>query len=62
MNLQKKESKNIPQSFIVTIQYTQHKTWQGTIEWIGGQKKENFRSTLEMLNLISSALERENQD
>ncbi len=48
-------------SFLVVVKDTQQETWQGTIEWIEQNKKESFRSALEMLKLIDSALEDDNQ-
>lgn len=44
-------------SFLVVVKDTQQETWQGTIEWIEQNKKQSFRSALEMLKLIDSALE-----
>lgn len=44
-------------SFVVVIKDSQNGTWQGTIEWIDKNKKECFRSLLEMIKLIDSALE-----
>ena len=48
-------------SFLVVVKNTQQETWQGTIEWIEQNKKESFRSALEMLKLIDSALEDDKQ-
>lgn len=42
------------QTFIVEIQDTQYDSWQGSIEWGQGQKKQAFRSTMELLRLIDS--------
>lgn len=42
------------QTFIVEIQDTQYGSWQGSIEWVQGQKKQAFRSTMELLRLIDS--------
>ena len=42
------------QTFIVEIQDTQYDSWQGSIEWVQGQKKQAFRSTMELLRLIDS--------
>lgn len=42
------------QTFIVEIQDTQYDCWQGSIEWVQGQKKQAFRSTMELLRLIDS--------
>lgn len=53
---QSKQSKK-GNSFLVVVKDTQQETWQGTIEWIEKNKKQSFRSALEMLKLIDSALE-----
>ncbi len=42
------------QSFIVEIKSKEHHSWQGTVAWVEGKKKENFRSALELLRLIDS--------
>lgn len=44
-------------SFVVVIKETQNHTWQGTIEWIEKNEKQSFRSALEMIKLIDSAIE-----
>ncbi len=44
------------QTFIIQILNCQHGTWQGTINWTNGQATEHFRSTLEMIKLIDSAV------
>ena len=41
------------QTFIVEIQDTQYDSWQGSIEWVQGQKKQAFRSTMEHLENIT---------
>ena len=44
-------------SFVINIKYRQHASWQGTILWADQKKTANFRSALEMLQLISGALD-----
>lgn len=44
-------------SFLVVIKETQYNTWQGTIEWIEKNEKQSFRSALEMIKLIDSAID-----
>ncbi|MBM6842144.1 hypothetical protein H6A03_11565 [[Clostridium] spiroforme] len=44
-------------SFLVVIKETQNNTWQGTIEWIEKNEKQSFRSALEMIKLIDSAID-----
>lgn len=48
-------------SFVILIKDTQNGTWQGTIEWIEKNKKQYFRSALEMIKLIDSAVEKDSQ-
>lgn len=43
-------------TFTIQVQYRQNATWQGTIAWIEGKKVQRFRSTLEMIKLMDSAL------
>lgn len=43
-------------SFVVTIRSQENHTWQGTVSWIEGKKQENFRSVLELLKLMDSAV------
>ena len=51
-----KQSKK-DKSFMIVIKDTQNASWQGTIEWLDQNKKEHFRSALEMIKLIDSAVE-----
>lgn len=44
------------QTFIVEVSDTQNQSWQGRIEWVQGQKKQSFRSVMELLRLIDSAV------
>jgi len=50
------------QSFVVEIKSRENQTWQGTITWVEAQKKENFRSALEMIKLMDSALGDDNKN
>ncbi len=43
--------------FVLNIENTQNATWQGTVTWIDKQKKQCFRSELELLKMIECALE-----
>ena len=45
------------ETFVVKILNTQNDTWQGTVTWTDGRRSENFRSALELMNLIGSALD-----
>ena len=44
------------QTFIIDIKGSHNNTWQGTILWVERQKKESFRSTLELIRLLDSAV------
>ena len=50
---QKKKGK---QTFIVEMIEHQKYTWQGQVHWIQGNKKVPFRSVMELLHLIDSAI------
>lgn len=43
-------------TFVIHVKYRQNSTWQGDIFWAEKQEKIYFRSALEMLKLIDSAL------
>ncbi len=55
-----KQSKK-DKSFMIVIKDTQNASWQGTIEWLDQNKKEHFRSALEMIKLIDSAVENDSK-
>lgn len=46
------------QSFLVEIKFRQNNCWQGTVQWLEGQKTCSFRSMLELLRLMDEALEK----
>lgn len=48
------ERKN--ETFIIDIKAQQYGSWQGSISWINENRKENFRSILEMIKLLDSAI------
>lgn len=57
METNKKES----QSFVVEVKSQENHSWQGTITWVEGKKKEHFRSALELIRLIDSTLNNESE-
>ena len=57
-----KNQKNENQNFVVTVRSQENHTWQGTVSWVEGKRKENFRSVLELLKLIDSAVTTEIQE
>lgn len=50
------------QTFLVEVIDQQNASWQGTVKWINTGKKENFRSALELIRLLDSALESEKKE
>lgn len=56
-----KNSGSKTQSFVVEIKSQENHSWQGIITWVEGKKKENFRSALEMIRLMDSALAEEKE-
>ena len=43
-------------SFVVRVQHCENATWQGTIVWAEKNITKQFRSVLELLKLMDSAL------
>lgn len=43
-------------TFVVKILFRQHASWQGTITWLEGKCEQTFRSVLELILLMDSAL------
>lgn len=57
MNIQKiQEKRGQKGTFIVQVQYRQNATWQGQVLWAEKNKKEHFRSALELIKLIDDAV------
>ncbi len=46
-------------TFVVQIISQQNATWQGRVTWTDKNQSQNFRSALELLKLISGALDEE---
>lgn len=46
------------QTFIIEVEEVQDGSWQGSIEWLQGKKKQPFRSVMELLSLMDSAVEK----
>lgn len=49
-------NKGISQSFVIEVKSQENHSWQGTITWVEGKRKEYFRSALEMIRLMDSTL------
>ena len=50
------ENRGTDATFIVRVSHRQHSSWQGEVTWVDEQKKEYFRSALELVKLIDGAL------
>ena len=48
-------------TFVVQILNTQNATWQGTVTWTDGKRRESFRSELELIKLIDSAVSKDGE-
>jgi hypothetical protein len=44
-------------TFSVRVLFRQNASWQGSVTWLDGKMDESFRSALELIFLIRSALE-----
>ena len=44
------------QTFLVHIVENQNATWQGDVTWLDEEKKESFRSLLELIKLMDMAV------
>ncbi|BDF72809.1 hypothetical protein CE91St41_37920 [Oscillospiraceae bacterium] len=49
------------ETFVVQILSARNATWQGTVTWTDSRRSESFRSALELIRLIDSALERQQE-
>lgn len=43
-------------TFAVRILFRQNASWQGSVTWLEGKREESFRSVLELILLMDSAL------
>lgn len=48
-------------TFVVHVKNRQYSTWQGEVVWADKNVKKTFRSALELLKLIDSAMEDEDE-
>ena len=50
-------------TFIVKIEHCSNESWQGEVIWADEEKREKFRSTLELIKLMDEAVNpMENQE
>ncbi len=43
-------------TFSIRVLFRQNASWQGSVRWIEGEREESFRSALELVFLMDSAL------
>lgn len=44
-------------NFLISVYHQEGHSWQGSIQWLDTGKKLHFRSELELINLIQSAIQ-----
>lgn len=44
-------------TFLICVKYRQNSTWQGEVEWVERSSTQQFVSVLELLKLLSNALD-----
>ena len=44
-------------TFAVKILFRQHASWQGCVTWLEGRREQSFRSVLELILLMDSAIQ-----
>ena len=44
-------------TFAIKILFRQNASWQGSVTWLEGKREQSFRSVLELILLMSTALE-----
>lgn len=47
---------NTKGTFVVKVEYSQKKSWQGYVTWAEQNRSVRFRSVLELLKLIDEAM------
>lgn len=43
-------------TFTVRVMFRQNASWQGSVKWLEGKQEQSFRSALELVYLMNSAL------
>lgn len=56
-NVRMSEQRGNKATFVVHILYRQNASWQGRVTWVENKQSVSFRSVLEFLKLIDSALD-----
>ena len=55
------EKKKIAGRFVIQIDHCENATWQGSILWTEKNVTQQFRSALELIKLVDSALKSNSQ-
>lgn len=51
------------ETFVIDIRHSQNSSWQGEITWVTGEnEKLHFRSGLELIKIIDTALEKKKSE
>ena len=48
-------------TFTVKVLFRQNASWQGTVTWLEGRREQSFRSVLELILLMDSAMQAQEQ-
>jgi hypothetical protein len=43
-------------NFLISVYYNENHSWQGVVQWLDTGKKVHFRSEIELMNLIHTAV------
>ncbi len=52
----RKQKKGCLATFVIKVLFRQHTSWQGSIAWLDTKSEQTFRSVLELILLMDSAL------
>lgn len=53
---------NEAKTFVVSVKSHHNQNWQGTVSWVEEKKIQPFRSTLELIRLMDSAISKEEEE
>ncbi len=56
------ENNNADATFVVHVSSVENNTWQGQVTWADTGEKANFRSVLELMNLMDKAVKTDISD
>ena len=54
--IESKSAKGELATFALRVIFRQHTSWQGSVSWLEAKKEQSFRSVLELILLLDSAL------